>query len=65
MVKKNKMVEVCVEVKRETEKAYLVSDGSLEEWVPKSQIGTMDVNVNSDTVNMELPEWLAKAKGVV
>lgn len=65
MKKNHDIVEVACEVRRETEKAYLVFDGSedangkpIEQWVPKSQC-------EWDGKTMQMPEWLAKDKGLI
>lgn len=44
-------------VKAETEKAWLLFDGTKEAWVPKSQ-----VEDNKDGT-FTMPEWLAVDKG--
>ena len=42
MSDKSKSINVCLEIKRETAKAFLVSDdgGKNEQWIPKSQISS-------------------------
>lgn len=54
------IVEVDGEVVRRTADAVLWDDGSIEVWLPLSQI---EVNEESGTVVM--PEWLAIEKGLV
>lgn len=53
-------------VKVETEKAVLLSNGSREAWVPKSQIldSEDDIGVGVET-KVELPVWLAEVKELV
>ena len=58
-----KLIEIYVEVKRQSEMAILASDGVSEFWLPKSQI-TM-THKNDDDYEIEMPEWLAIEKGVV
>lgn len=61
------LVEFCGEVKHETEKALLVFDGQSETWLPKRMIKTMR-RVGSSTSGdyvFEIPEWLAREKGIV
>jgi len=53
-------VEFCGEIKWETESAYLVFDGANEVWIPKSQVGF--VNLTQQLVT--LPEWLVIEKGL-
>lgn len=58
-------VEISVETLRETDRAYLVSDGSEEAvWVPKSQI-TVIVQREGRPTLIKLPEWLARDKGLI
>ena len=61
------LIEFCGEVRRETEKAYLVFDGAHETWLPKSQIKSERIvsqSVKDDRV-FEIAEWLAREKGIV
>lgn len=51
-------VELKLDIKQETDKAYLVSDGDVTVWLAKSQ-------VNYDGDEFSVPEWLAKEKGLV
>ena len=58
-VQKARLTDIACEVVRETERAWLVFDGTREAWLPKSQ-----VERNPDgTFTME--EWLAKEKGLL
>lgn len=60
-------IEFCGEVRRETEKAYLVYDGAHETWIPKSQIRSERIvsqSVKDDRI-FEIAEWLAREKGIV
>lgn len=54
--------DVTVELRHETEKAYLVSDGGKEpKWFPKSQC---ELERNRDgTFTLTAPVWLLKEKG--
>jgi hypothetical protein len=54
------IVDIEGEIHAETEKAWLVFDGSIEEWVPKSQC-----DYNKDEKTFSMPEWLAKDKGFI
>lgn len=53
-----KYVELELELKYETEKAYFVTDGYDEFWLPKSQ-------VDYDGDEFIIPEWLAIKRGLV
>lgn len=57
---KSDLVDVEGEIKRETEKAYLIDNGSVEEWVPKSQC-----EWNQDEGTFTMPEYIAKEKGLI
>lgn len=50
-------VQLYAERKRETPKAYLLSNGRIDAWVPKSQIKLLDGNMVS------MPDWLACKSG--
>ncbi len=59
-----KQIEIEVEVRAETEKAFLVYDGSVEVWVPKSQI-TDQCGEGPEITSIFISEWLATEKGLV
>lgn len=50
-------------VVRETEKAYLILDAGDELWIPKSQCH--GVELLEEQLRCEIPEWLAKEKGLL
>lgn len=62
-------IKICVEIIRETESALLVDDSpgknSNEQWIPKSQITLNYDSGVGDTVDILMPEWLAKNKGFI
>lgn len=62
---KFELADVYVQVLRETPKAYLVSDGVHEVWVPKSQVAydPDPKEINSGTMTM--PVWLAEKTELV
>jgi len=55
----------CINCKllRETEKAWLIDDGSAEIWMPKSQ-GEM-YKREDGTYDLFAEEWILKAKGLI
>lgn len=56
-------IELCLEIKRESDRSILVSDGDVEAWLPKSQL---DYDGEpGQTVNIEMPEWLAVDRGLI
>ena len=61
-------VEVICYITHETEEAYLLHDGDRQEWVPKSQISSIEI-VSSDevgnVVEVTMPEWMALKKGFI
>jgi hypothetical protein len=48
------MVDIEAEVIHETERAWLLSDGDHEAWVPKSQVE------NNEDGTFTMPLWLAE-----
>ena len=61
-----KDTEICAEIKRETDRAFLVSDdGETQSWIPKSQVKTDQDCGPGDTVVFTMPEWLAIKKGFI
>lgn len=57
---KNELVDVGVDFKHETEKAYLVNDGKKDVWLPKSM-----VEAYKDSGVVVLPVWLARDKELI
>jgi len=56
-------VVVSVRVVKEHLKAILVSDGSIEAWLPKSQITFLTRYNERRETTIGMPKWLAKEKG--
>jgi hypothetical protein len=66
-VPKSELVDLVLEVHRETDKAYLVSDdGNVDNavWLPKSQVETIP-GPRTKTFEFTMPVWLAKEKHLV
>lgn len=63
----NDPVEVHCEIKRSTEKAYLVDHGGDEEvWLPKSQVSHRESDERGSNLRVfVIPEWLAIEKGMI
>lgn len=61
----NETVEITAEVKRETDDAFLLSDGDTKEWFPKSELDHSPDPQVGDVIAFEMPEWLAIEKGFV
>lgn len=60
----NDLIDLPVEMRRETEKAYLFFDGVDEIWIPKSQIKAMEMR-DGEPIEISIPEWLAAEKGLI
>ena len=58
-VRPSNLVDIAAEVRRETERAWLVFDGEREVWLPKSQCER-----NPDKT-FTMPEWLASEKELI
>lgn len=56
-------IDICVEFLKESDRAIKVSDGNVEEWLPKSQI-EYD-GEPGDTITVTMPNWLALEKGLI
>lgn len=56
---RSNLIDIAATVRGESEKAWRLYDGSVTEWVPKSQ-----VEDNGDGT-FAMPEWLAKDKGFI
>jgi len=54
------LIDIACLIIRETEKAYCIDHGSGECWVPKSL-----VEWDESDHTMAMPEWLAKAEGLI
>jgi len=67
---RNDPVTVSVEFVTHAAGAVLVKDGDEEAWIPKSQIDDGEDNFDwdtyerGDTVDFDIPEWLAEDKGL-
>ena len=63
------IVEIACEVRRQTDKAWLIFDGSREAWIPTSQISdyaTDKGDLGGEKVtSIFIPVWLATEKGLV
>jgi hypothetical protein len=60
-----KKIEILLEIKAETTKAYLFSDGVFEEWIPKSQVVLDCDGGRGDTVVVTMADWIAEDKGFI
>jgi hypothetical protein len=65
----SEMVEITVDILRETDKAFLVSDGDNETWLAKSQIeydfDKIDGEAPIENISLEVPLWIAEKEGFV
>lgn len=60
-------IEFYGELRHETDKAYLVYDGAVEVWIPKSQCQEARQVGGKRSCDWEftIPAWLAEEKGIV
>jgi len=56
------LIDCTVILVHETEKAWLLNDGSKKCWIAKSQA---ELEPTGPTWTLTLPEWLAKEKGLI
>lgn len=56
---KSDIIDLALQVRGETTKAFRLTDGVKTEWVPKSQVE------QNDDGTFTMPEWLAKDKGFI
>jgi hypothetical protein len=56
---KQRLIDIVVQVRHETEKAWLLHDGKSTVWVPKSQVE------NNQDGTFTMPEWLAQKTGFI
>lgn len=62
------VVEIACEIKRETDKAWLVFDGAREVWIAKSQISDYVEEqglISKKVTSVFVPLWLAHEKGLI
>ncbi|MHB8727606.1 MAG: hypothetical protein ACYC9K_01055 [Sulfuricaulis sp.] len=64
-VRHHEFVEITGEIRARTEKALLFWDGDQSVWLPLSQIEDETMLEDGKTVELLIPEWLAKDKGLV
>jgi hypothetical protein len=57
---KSDLVDIAGELRRETEKAFLIFDGTKEVWLPRAL-----VEHDEHDGTFAMPEWLAKDKGLI
>lgn len=55
----SRLCDISAQLKHETPKAFLLYDGSREEWVSKSLVE------NNGDGTFTMPEWLAQEKGFI
>lgn len=61
---KSDIVEIKVGLIHQTPNAWLVDDGDVEVWIPKSQ-GELDLNADNKTYTLICRQKLAEEKGLV
>lgn len=61
-------IEIACEIKRETDKAWLVFDGVREVWIARSQISDQCEEqgmFGTKVTSIFIPVWLARDKGLI
>lgn len=61
-------IEIACEVRRETDKAWLIFDGTREVWIARSQISDYTTSAGlfgAKVASIFVPVWLAEEKGLV
>jgi len=53
------LIDLALLLKHETSKAFLVTDGDRDVWLPKSQVE------KNDDGTFTMPEWLAQDKELI
>ena len=62
------IIEIACEVRRETDKAWLIFDGVREVWIARSQISDQAEEAGlfgRKVTSIFIPVWLATEKGLV
>lgn len=62
---RSNLITVAVELRHETDAAFLIFDGENEIWIPKSQCEMEAIEGKENLFDLELPEWLAKDKELI
>lgn len=65
MAEEIKQVEINCDIRATTDKAYLVYNGSVEAWVPKSLVSDYTEEPDGHISSVFIPEWLAEDKELV
>jgi len=66
LIMSKESVEISLTIKQETNAAYLVTDGDVTVWLPKSQLEYQETLVSiGDTVIFSIPEWLAEKNDLI
>lgn len=58
-------VELLVTIIRETPDAILVNDGTVDAWIPKSQLLEEPEEQDGGMVEITIPGWLAEDKELI
>lgn len=59
--------DITLEVLAKSDRALLLTDGDVEEWIPVSQIDEVDVDYISkgDTLPFAIKRWILEDKGFI
>jgi hypothetical protein len=59
MSENTQLIDIAAEIRHETDKAYLLFDGTREKWVPKALVE------NNGDNTFTMPVWLAEDRGFI
>ena len=63
---KSDLIDIAAVKKAETARAFLIFDGKVTAWVPKSHVEEdPGVDESKQSFTYTMPEWLAKDKGFI
>jgi hypothetical protein len=57
---KSDLIDLALELRHETARAYLIHDGHKDTWLPKSM-----VEYDEQDKVFTMPEWLAQREGLI
>jgi len=60
-----KTTEISLEIKHQTDDAFLLSDGDNDAWIPKSLLDHSPDPRTGEVIAFEMPEWVAIEKEFV
>jgi hypothetical protein len=66
MLQDKNLITISGNIMKTTERAILFYDGSIEVWLPRSQIEESLIHTDEDKLEeITIPEWLAKENDLI